>query len=65
MSSERYAVIEAGIVTNIIVWNGNTATWSPPPQVVTVPLPSDSMVTIGATYDGETFSNPDDGPPNA
>lgn len=53
-----YALIESGIVTNTIVWDGNTETWSPPEGVIAVLIPPDKPVSIGWSYDGTNFIAP-------
>lgn len=30
MTTQKYLQIEENVVTNIVVWDGNTQTWSPP-----------------------------------
>jgi len=30
MSAENYLIIENNIVTNVVLWDGNTASWQPP-----------------------------------
>lgn len=51
MSVERWAMIKDGVVVNVCLWDGNTATWTPPADVEMQPAPDE--VAIGWTYDGE------------
>ena len=30
MTNQNYLIVEANIVTNNVVWDGNTQTWTPP-----------------------------------
>jgi len=30
MTNQNYLIIESNVVTNIVVWDGNTNTWQPP-----------------------------------
>jgi hypothetical protein len=34
MTIQNYLIIENNIVTNIVVWDGNTNTWQPPPNSI-------------------------------
>jgi hypothetical protein len=54
----NYALIQGGIVINVIVWDGNTETWAPPSDVSAVLLPAGSEVGIGWSYDGANFAPP-------
>jgi hypothetical protein len=53
-----YAVVENGVVVNLVLWDGDTAIWQPPEGSTAVPVPIDVYVTIGSLYDGTSFSNP-------
>jgi len=33
----KWCVIEGGFVTNVVLWDGNTATWTPPAGSTVVP----------------------------
>lgn len=49
-----YAVIENGIVTNLIVWDGNTQTWTFPADALVVKVDDGVGPVIGSGYvDGE------------
>jgi hypothetical protein len=52
----RYAVIQGGAVTNIVLWDGDTATWQPPADATVVALTDDQPVGPGDSYDGTTFT---------
>lgn len=54
----NYAVIENGVVVNIIVWDGNADTWQPAAGQVAVPASGVPGLGRGWTYDSETFSAP-------
>lgn len=34
----RYAIIQGGIVTNVVLWDGDTAKWQPPAGATCVPF---------------------------
>lgn len=50
----RYAIVINGIVDQITVWDGQGA-WKPA-KGIAIPCPDDTQ--LGATYDGQTFTNP-------
>lgn len=56
MTHNTYAVIEAGIVTNLIWWDGDEAKWTPPADAQVVKLLP--WPAPGWTYDGESFQPP-------
>ena len=56
MTTQNYLVVELDIVTNCIVWDGNTQTWQPPvnatmlvqettPAIVWTPILVDGVIT--------------------
>lgn len=51
----RYAVVSAGIVQQIILWDGVSG-WTPPKGSQAVPAADDTQ--IGASFDGKQFTNP-------
>lgn len=58
-----YAVIEAGVVINVIVWDG-VAEFDHPADVQAVPIDGlDPIPGIDWTYDGSTFTPPPLTPP--
>lgn len=50
----KYAVIDGGAVTNLIVWDGETEL----PSELGKPVVATSEVSIGWRYDGSDFSSP-------
>lgn len=59
----KYALIESGVVTNLVVWDGAGAgAWAPPANAQTVRVPADLPVTIGTEYDGKMFVIPEPEP---
>ena len=56
--ASNYAVIQDGSVVNVIVWDGNTDTWSPPEGSAAVRVPDGLGVSVGWTYDESTFIAP-------
>lgn len=52
--SSTYAIVENGLVVNIVVWDGNSQ-WSPE---LGNALPCHSPVSIGWSYDGNEFIQP-------
>jgi hypothetical protein len=57
----EYAVIENGVVTNTVIWDGITD-WAPPEGSSLEPIPDGTMAGIGWTYLAGTFTAP---PPQA
>jgi hypothetical protein len=58
VSVENYAVIENGVVSNVIVWDGDSD-WQPPDGATTVQITSDTGVAyIGGTYENGRFAAP-------
>jgi hypothetical protein len=55
--NQNYAIVENGVVTNIVVWDGGED-WTPPVDSTAMPVPADTFVSIGYTYNGTTFSAP-------
>jgi hypothetical protein len=53
----RWALIEKGVVVNIVKWNGDVKTWRPKDGQTAIPA-DNSECTIGATYDGKVFTRP-------
>jgi hypothetical protein len=49
-----YAIVNSGIVTNLIVWDGVTP-YNPGPGNILVEVPAGLNVDIGWTYDGTNF----------
>lgn len=56
--SNQYALVENGVVVNVILWDGNTATWAAPEGQQAVAIPDGEHVAIGWTWDGKTFEAP-------
>ena len=58
----NYAIVEASVVTNIIVWDGNddvkSGGWVPPTDVKAIKIDAGVCVRIGYAYDGTSFSAP-------
>lgn len=51
----RYAIVVDGIVTNVVLWDGE-ATWQTDGE--SVPLPDGSPVGIGWSWDGSEWVAP-------
>lgn len=62
MDIANYAWIEGGVVTNCIVWDGNTdpATggFLPPEDVTIILIPEGSSAWMGWGWDGTEFTPP-------
>lgn len=71
--SNRYAVVSSGVVSNVILWDGESGEVDPRPEPIDgepwvpfsqsvggdlVNLPDDSPVGVGWLYDGESFEEP-------
>ena len=52
----RYAVVRAGVVENVTLWNGET-TWAPPEGTNAIADP-DGHAIIRGTFDGKVFLPP-------
>jgi hypothetical protein len=65
IAMNTYALIESGVVTNMVIWDGNTATWSPPEGAQAVATEDGDGAQIGATYDGSKFIAPEVQPAEA
>lgn len=55
MTISSYAIVESGIVANVVLWDG-TSEWNPPSGAEVVQVPAETLVCIGYTYDGTKFS---------
>lgn len=51
----RYAIIRAGVVSNIVSWDGDSSKWTPGPNATAVLDPSGDA-QIGGGYDGSVFT---------
>lgn len=47
---KKYAIIEDGVVANIVEWDGESATWQPPEGTHAQLVPEGVSVCIGWTY---------------
>ncbi|MCA8389264.1 hypothetical protein LGN11_26545 [Burkholderia multivorans] len=54
---DSYAVVENGLVVNIVEWDG-VATWAPPDGTSAVKIPNGETVGIGFGFDGSQFKSP-------
>lgn len=55
--SIQYALVENGIVVNVVLWDGESE-WTPPTGQQAVTIPDGSEAAIGWTYDGTNFTPP-------
>jgi hypothetical protein len=46
------------LVENVVVWDGNTETWQPPPEYLMEIIPEGLLVSVGWGWDGENFVAP-------
>ncbi|MCA8411574.1 hypothetical protein LGN03_08965 [Burkholderia multivorans] len=64
MTTANYAIVESGVVTNVIVWDGNTDSstggWQPPEgrDVIPVAPPTDIGWSAVLNADGTWTFNP-------
>ncbi|WP_321785086.1 hypothetical protein [Burkholderia pyrrocinia] len=58
MSQEKYAIVRNGEVENVIQWDGDESTWTPPEGSEAILLPDDTPVGPDYLYDGNIFSAP-------
>ena len=57
MTTQNYLIIENNVVTNIVVWDGNPATWTPPAnstQIVKETVTTKLWKSFPNTIDGQT-----------
>lgn len=54
---QNYAVVNAGLIVNVIVWDGITE-YVLPEWMTVVAIPPDSLAAIGWSWDGSSFSSP-------
>lgn len=57
-----YAIIENGVVTNIVEWDG-ISNWSPPTGTTLAQIPDGTSTGIGSTYIDGVFGSPINIPP--
>lgn len=55
---KRYALVMDGVCIGVILWNGNTDTWTPPIGVDTVELNNISTVCSGWVFSNNTWIPP-------
>ena len=55
MTISSYAIVESGIVSNIVLWDG-TSEWDAPEGAHVVPIADGTLVCLGYMYDGTKFS---------
>lgn len=57
MSAKRYAIVVSGLTAQITLWDPvESPFWRPVNGGVAIQCPDDTQ--IGATYDGQDFTNP-------
>ena len=54
----RYAIVENGVVTNVILWDEEATVWQPPTGSTAYLLPANSPVAPKWTFDGTNYSAP-------
>lgn len=54
--AERWAMIRAGVVENVCLWDGDLNTWQPPEGIEMQPATDECG--IGWTWDGQAFAAP-------
>lgn len=55
--SNQYAIVESGVVVNMVMWDGLTD-WTRPAGSTSELLPTGSPVSIGYAFNGTTFTAP-------
>jgi hypothetical protein len=52
MTTQNYLIVETNIVTNNVVWDGNTQTWTPPADSIQlIQAITPAMVWVGTTVE--------------
>jgi len=55
MTTQNYLIVESNIVTNNVVWDGNTQTWQPPADSIQlVDATTPALIWEPVTVDGKT-----------
>ncbi|MCX9322017.1 tail fiber assembly protein [Escherichia coli] len=54
----KFAVIQAGVVSNIIMWDGEDSTFTKAIDGGLIAIPTGTLAGIGWSYDGKTFTPP-------
>lgn len=52
-----YAIVENGVIANVIVWDG-VAPFTPPSGAAVVQIPDGTYTGVGATYSNGVFGAP-------
>lgn len=53
-----YAIVENGVVVNVILWGGDNTTWQPPKGSTAIEITDiTGPANIADTYDGSTFAS--------
>lgn len=60
---KAYAVVDgAGLVVNVVLWDGNLSTWQPDEGCKVIAVPEDFSVAPGCIYiDGEFYKPSEQG----
>lgn len=58
MTINQYAVVENGVVSNVVLWDGNEETWSPPVGSTVNLIPEGIEAGIGYTFNGTNYAAP-------
>lgn len=53
-----YAIVRAGVVDNVVVWDGDTSSWPPPEGADAHRIDANASVNVGDLFDGVSFSAP-------
>ena len=54
MTTQNYLIVEANVVTNNVVWDGNTQTWTPPTDSIQlIQATTPAMVWEAVIVDGK------------
>lgn len=53
-----FAIIQNGIVVNVVVWDGDESIWQPPEGTTAVQVPDDQVAYIGFPYVDGVFHSP-------
>lgn len=56
-TASNYAVVTDGVVSNTIIWDGESG-WSPPDGSIAIVIPDGAVAGIGSTYADGAFTPP-------
>jgi hypothetical protein len=56
MTTQNYLIVEANVVTNVVVWDGNTQDWTPPADSIQLAQATTPAMVWTADYTTTPYS---------